>query len=245
MATNTSKDLALNGRNLIKTWEGLRLVGYLCPAGIPTVGYGHTGPEVRVGMHITERQADAFLTADVQWAEGVIERTVDRELTQNQFDALTSLIFNIGEGNWSSSTARRRLNAGDIEGAAAALQWFNKARVNGTLQTLPGLVARRAEEASLFLGSEIAPLTRTQIEEAEPQPQQVSAEGNEVSKLPGITEIITTVSGAGGAVGVVSGFFEKLAPAAQVAISIGIGGGILVGVVFIVRAFVLRKSGQK
>lgn len=236
-------NLALNGRNLIKTWEGLRLVGYLCPAGIPTVGYGHTGPEVRVGMRITEQQAEAFLTEDVQWAEEVIERTVDVPLTQNQFDALTSLIFNIGSGNWSSSTARRRLNAGDYEGAAAALQWFNKARVNGVLTTLDGLVARRAEEAALFLNSAIAPLTTQQVEEAQPQPQQVSAEGNEVSPIATSKEVITTIGGAGTAVGVVSGFFEKLAPAAQVALIIALVAGAGVATYFIIRLIKDRKKG--
>ena len=85
--------LKINGRNIIKRWEGLRLEGYLCPAGVPTIGWGHTGPEVRVGMRITRVKAERLLTADVQWAEEAIERYVTVYLKQHQFDALVPFIY--------------------------------------------------------------------------------------------------------------------------------------------------------
>lgn len=227
---NEDLDLAINGRNLIKKWEGLRLVGYLCPAGIPTIGWGHTGPEVFVGMRISEEQAERYLTEDVQWAERVIERYVTADLNQHQFDALVSFIYNIGEGNFRGSTALRRINAGDVNGAAEAITWWNKARNpnTGQLEVLQGLVNRRAEEAALFRSQPVS-ITAGDIQHdmAEEMPQQVEA--RTPNRTLGTTqEVLTTVGAAGSAATTVGSFFSQLSPIAQVALIVGVF--VIVGV---------------
>lgn len=138
--------------SLIKEFEGLRLNAYLDPVGIPTIGYGLTtgaldGVVVRMGMTITEQEADEFLRRVVEKFSDDIWTHFKRQPTENQFGAMVSLAYNIGTGAFRKSTALRRFNAGDIEGAAEAMKWFNKA--GG--RTLRGLVRRRAAEVKLFL----------------------------------------------------------------------------------------------
>ena len=103
-----------SGRKLIETFEGLRLLAYLDQVGIPTVGYGHTGPDVHLGMTITPEEADEFLAVDLHHAEQVIYNTVHVHLDQNQFDSLASLIFNIGGGAFAKSTVLKPLNQGRL-----------------------------------------------------------------------------------------------------------------------------------
>lgn len=115
-----------------------------------TVGYGHTS-NARHGMSVTEGDAERMLRDDVKPIESLLASTVRAPLNQNEHDALVSLIFNIGEENWKRSTVLRKLNAGDKLAAAQAFEMWNKARVNGELVALDGLVRRRAAEKSLFL----------------------------------------------------------------------------------------------
>ncbi|MBY0423709.1 MAG: lysozyme [Parvularculaceae bacterium] len=138
------------GLNLIKGYEGLRMSAHYAPSEQWTVGYGHTG-SARHGMSVTEGDAERLLRDDVKPIEALLASTVRAPLNQNEHDALVSLVFNIGEENWKRSTVLRKLNAGDKLAAAAAFEMWNKARVNGELVTLDGLVRRRAAEKSLFL----------------------------------------------------------------------------------------------
>ncbi len=140
-----------NGLGLIKLFEGLRLEAYQDIAGIWTIGYGHTGPDVQEGMRISERDAEEILKTDLKSREAAVGRLVKVSLNQNEFDALVSFIFNIGETGFKNSTARARLNGGDRLGAAQALTWWNKATVNGVLREVLGLTRRRASERALFL----------------------------------------------------------------------------------------------
>lgn len=133
------------GLDLIKQFEGLYLKAYRCPAGVPTIGYGHTAG-VAMGQTITQQQADDYLRRDVRQFERAVERQVSVPLTQGQFDALVSFAFNLGEGALAQSTLLRLLNAGDYAGAAAQFDRWNKA--GG--RVLPGLVRRRAAERALF-----------------------------------------------------------------------------------------------
>ena len=133
------------GLDLIKQFEGLYLKAYSCPAGVPTIGYGHTAG-VAMGQSITQQQADDYLRRDVRQFERAVSRLVRVPLTQGQFDALVSFAFNLGEGALAQSTLLRLLNAGDYAGAAAQLDRWNKA--GG--RVLPGLVRRRAAERALF-----------------------------------------------------------------------------------------------
>ncbi len=138
------------GLNLIKGYEGLRMSAYYTPNEEWTVGYGHTA-SARHGMSVSESEAERLLREDVAPIEQVLAETVRAPLNQNEHDALVSLVFNIGVENWKRSTALRKLNEGDRLAAANAFEMWTKARVNGELVALDGLVRRRAAEKSLFL----------------------------------------------------------------------------------------------
>ena len=138
------------GLNLIKGYEGLRMSAHYTPNEEWTVGYGHT-ETARHGMNVTETDAERLLRTDVQPIERLIADTVRAPLNQNEHDALISLIFNIGAENWRRSTVLRKLNEGDKLAAAKGFEFWTRARVNGELVTLDGLVRRRAAEKSLFL----------------------------------------------------------------------------------------------
>lgn len=138
------------GLNLIKGYEGLRMAAHYAPSEQWSVGYGHTHT-ARHGMSVTEADAERLLRDDVKPIEQILAETVRAPLNQNEHDALVSLIFNIGESNWKRSTALRKLNEGDKLGAAQAFEMWTRAKMNGELVTLDGLVRRRAAEKSLFL----------------------------------------------------------------------------------------------
>lgn len=137
------KTLSLTGLVLIKNFEGLRLTAYRCPAGVPTIGYGHT-KGVKMGDTITPDIADVYLLEDVQASvKAVNEYDKIYNFTQCQFDALVSFTFNCGKGNLSKLTAK---GTRDIPTISKKLLEYNKA--NG--KTLTGLVRRRKAEQILF-----------------------------------------------------------------------------------------------
>lgn len=141
------------GIDLIKSFEGCRLKAYKCPAGIWTIGYGHTAG-VSEGMQITQEQADAYLKADLEKYEGYVDKYVDNTLNENQFSALVSFAYNCGAGNLQM-LVRNRTN----EQIAEAITRYNKA--GG--KKLNGLVRRRAAEQQLFLkGSNSASADNTE-----------------------------------------------------------------------------------
>lgn len=132
-------------RALIRQFEGCRLSAYRCPAGIPTIGIGHTR-----GVKMTDRcsvqQADLWLTEDLQDAEAAVSSLVKVPLSQGQFDALVSFVFNLGAGAFKQSTLLKRLNAGlPIAAADEFKRWVNSDGVR-----LQGLVNRRAAEEAMF-----------------------------------------------------------------------------------------------
>lgn len=133
------------GINLIKQFEGLRLTAYKCPAGVYTIGYGHT-KGVKRGMKITEEQATEYLKTDIQASEKSVERWESRyHWAQNEFDALVSFTFNCGATNLNSLLKNGRRTKLQI---AATLPLYRKA--GGKI--LKGLERRRAAEKKLFLG---------------------------------------------------------------------------------------------
>ena len=139
-----------NGLHLTENFEGLRLTAYPDPAthGDPwTIGYGHTGAEVHQGMTITQEQAEEFLMQDVQKVVQTVNSKVHTDLTQNEFDALVDFVFNCGAGNFAGSTLLRKINAGDMEGAALEFEKWTHA--DG--KVMAGLIKRRHAEAVLFL----------------------------------------------------------------------------------------------
>ncbi|MFC3658270.1 lysozyme [Xanthomonas hyacinthi] len=134
----------------MKTSEGCRLVAYLCPAGIWTIGYGHAGKDVYAGLKITQERAEALLVADLAAASTIVRKYVRAPLTAPQEAALVSFVFNVGMARFSGSTLVRRLNQGDYACVPTQIARWNKGTVKGQLVVLPGLVARRAAEAALW-----------------------------------------------------------------------------------------------
>ena len=128
------------GIDLIKQFEGCRLESYVCPAGKLTIGYGHTGPDVKPNMMISQAQAEALLVSDLQRFEKAVEKT-GLDLTQNEFDSLVSFAYNCGEGNMRKLVKNRTL----VE-IAAKITSYNK----GGGKELPGLTKRRKAEQALF-----------------------------------------------------------------------------------------------
>ncbi|HEY3620417.1 MAG TPA: lysozyme [Candidatus Sulfotelmatobacter sp.] len=139
------------GLNLIASSEGLRLNAYRDVAGIWTIGYGHIGG-VGPGMAITEDQALAFLREDLGQAEAAVDAAASSVATDdNQFAAMVSLCFNIGSGNFRTSSVLRLHRAGNPAAAADAFIMWDKAHVNGELKEVDGLKRRRERERELYL----------------------------------------------------------------------------------------------
>ena len=146
------KGISEAGLDLIREFEGLRLTAYLCPAGIPTIGYGHTEgvslADVRQGRTISREEAEELLRQDLVRAERVVSDLVRVELTQARFDALTSFVFNLGRARLARSTLLARVNRGDFAGAEKEFRRW----VYADGKVLSGLVRRRAAEAKIFAG---------------------------------------------------------------------------------------------
>jgi len=134
------------GKSIIKSFEGLRLQAYRCPAGIWTIGYGDTH-NVTPGMVITEQEADERLDARLLEFEEAVSGMAPPFITENQFSALVSFAYNVGASALAGSTMLQKLNAGDIEGAAREFPRWNKS--GG--RVLNGLTRRRNAEKELFL----------------------------------------------------------------------------------------------
>ena len=161
------------GLDAIKHHEGLRLTAYPDPAsgGDPwTIGYGHTR-NVERGQTITKEQAEQFLREDLAWVETCIDRNVVAPLTQGQYDALCSLIFNIGQAAFTKSTLMRLLNQRDYAGAADQFARWNIAAGQVNL----GLTNRRAAERAMFLSD--APPAAAPAPLPPGDPTQYSQEG--------------------------------------------------------------------
>ena len=126
------------GRSLIKTFEGYRGVAYRCPSGVWTIGWGHT---TGVG------QAGEWLKTDLAVAERTVE-AAGLALSQTQFDALVSLVFNIGPGTFNGSTLLRLLRQDTMPRAETEEAWKSWRMAGGTVQK--GLVRRRAAEYTLY-----------------------------------------------------------------------------------------------
>ena len=137
---------------LCKEAESLKLKRYLCPAGVPTIGYGHTGPGARLAV-ITPEKAEELLRQDGEVARLGVIRQIAIPLAPREQAVLMDFTFNLGEGALKGSTLRRLLNSGEpvapVEMAKQLMRW-TKSRVKGQLTELDGLVIRRAREAFMW-----------------------------------------------------------------------------------------------
>jgi lysozyme len=147
--------------------EGERLTAYFDIAGVPTISVGVTdgvtADDVRNKRTITREESQAMFAMALAPRESAVERLCTLKPNQNQFDAMVSLVYNIGEGNaktgggFMHSSVLRLHNVGDFQGAAKAFLLWNKARIAGELQVVKGLADRRARESALYLESVVTP----------------------------------------------------------------------------------------
>ncbi|MGF2878617.1 lysozyme [Acinetobacter johnsonii] len=143
--------VSLFGVDLICGFEGKRLTAYDDGVGVWTIGFGTTvypnGMKVKKGDTCTEAQAKAYMAHDLKKFETAVNNAVTVPLSQNQFDALVSLAYNIGTNAFSKSTLVKKLNANDNRAAADQFDVW----VNAGGKRMQGLVNRRAKEKALFL----------------------------------------------------------------------------------------------
>ena len=201
-----------NGLDLIKSFEGLRLRAYLCPAGKWTIGYGTTGPHVVRGLIITKAKAEEFLEDSLaDFGIGVLSAVKPAKPNQAEFDAMVSLAYNIGLGNFRKSSVVRQFKVGNKAEAAEAFMMWSKAKNprTGRKESLPGLVRRRAAEKQLFLSgaqnrtvtrkvslTRVAQLPESSVVPEAPKPLTRSREiiGGSVVGTGGVLQIINGIT---------------------------------------------------
>ena len=141
--------ISQEGLALIKFFEGCELEAYKCPAGVWTIGYGHT-KDVKEGDRINKDEANHLLEEEMIEYESYVDDMVEVELNQSQYDALCAWVYNLGPSNFGSSTLLKVLNEGKYDEVPQQIKRWNKA--NG--EVLTGLIRRREAEALLFQGKE-------------------------------------------------------------------------------------------
>jgi len=162
---------------LLKKFEGCKLKAYRCPAGICTIGYGHTSaagnPTVVDGLTIRQDQAEAILRSDLVKYETAVHNMVEQSLTQHEFDVLVDFAYNAGVGNLKSSTLLKKVNAGQFDAVPAELMKWTK----GGGKVLAGLVRRRQAESAWWLAHEMVSMTAAaaaEVAEADDQEQRLT-----------------------------------------------------------------------
>jgi GH24 family phage-related lysozyme (muramidase) len=211
------------GLRLIKEFEGFRSKAYVCPAGVLTIGYGHTSaagdPAVVRGMEITNGVAHEILRSDLERFERGVTSLVKVDLDQNQFDVLVSFAFNCGLGNLKKSTLLKRVNAKRFEDVPAELMKWTR----GGGKVLPGLVRRRRAEAEMWqrLGAESESETRSTPDTPTPSKKITQSKEAGAAAVAGgagaiaaAQEVIPAVQQAGG---IISGLSEALGRPAVIA----------------------------
>lgn len=140
-------NISERGLDLIKGFETCQLDAYMpTPEDVPTIGWGHTGPEVVMGLQWTQEQADVALAIDVEKFERCVNKAIREPISQQEFDALCSFAFNVGCQNFQTSTLAKLLNSGDHDKAADEFARWNKQKG----KVLAGLTRRREAERELF-----------------------------------------------------------------------------------------------
>jgi GH24 family phage-related lysozyme (muramidase) len=190
----TSED----GKRRIKRFESLRLKAYLCPAGIPTIGYGCTDgvtiEDVKCGRTCTQVEAEQMFAESLKQFETGVNLAVNLNANQNQFDAMVSLAYNIGLAGFVRSTVLKAHKRGDTASAARAFGLWNKAPISGKLQVVPGLVTRRAQEAALYL----QPTASHSVASLPEMPQDIAPERpmseSRITRGAATAGVITTVA---------------------------------------------------
>jgi len=181
------------GVDHLKKWEGVELEAYQDTGGVWTIGVGHTRG-VTEGMTITEDQAEAFLRQDIGWAEAVVDRYVKVPLTQSQYDILVSFAFNVGEGQFRTSTLLRKLNAGNYD--AVPRQLLRWTYDNG--EYIQGLKNRRIAEAAMWNEAPVEmPVTaKPERRPGKVEPDKGPKARDVVKEDTGIQAVLMAIAGA-------------------------------------------------
>ena len=181
------------GVRRIHASEGFRALAYLCPAGVPTIGYGTTkGVTLEdVGNRvITMAEATRLAALDLMVFEDAVNRLCTVIPTQSQFDAMVSLTYNIGIKGFTNSSVLRAHNRGDFMAAGRAFALFDKARVKGELKVMKGLTRRRAEESAIYLSSLPGPSIEPIPQAVEPESKLTASPINKASAIAGVSAVI-------------------------------------------------------
>lgn len=184
-------DIDESGKKFIEGNEGLRLTAYQDGGGVWTIGYGHTGTDVKAGRTVTVEEAIRLLECDLVSAVTCVNRNVKVGLSQDQFDALVDFTFNVGNGAFMKSTLLRKLNLGDYAGAAAEFEKWD--HDNG--KVVSGLLARRKKERAMFESSSPSHVNAV-LEPPVPSVNPISNTPHTVNWLSdGINEILSIIGG--------------------------------------------------
>lgn len=201
------------GLELIKEFEGFRAKAYKCPAGVWTVGYGHTSaagaPKVGSLTRVTRAEAEEILRNDLQQYEDAVESAVRVELNSNQFSALVSFCYNVGAGAFRSSGVLKAVNKKQWNEVPRRLALWNK----GGGRVLPGLVRRRAAEGALFV-EPVGVSAKRLAEEVQTESRETPDVPKGKSPIQSTTNLAAGAAGAAGTIGVLA---EASAGAARTA----------------------------
>jgi len=208
--------ISQDGINLVKKFEGLHRVqpdgtvsAYRCPAGRYTCGYGAT-KGVRSGTQWSKAYSEKRLIEDLEDHGKAVKKYVQVPLSQGQYDALTSFVFNLGEGNFRSSTLLKKLNQGLYDDVPEQIMRWNKAMVSGKLTALKGLTRRRAAEAAIFSRDALMP-----SDEGGPEMPQKPSAAAPKPLAQSKTMAGVGVAGAATALNEISGQLQGLLPYAD------------------------------
>ena len=181
------------GVRRIHASEGFRALAYLCPAGVPTIGFGTTKDVTAADVGnrvITMAEATRLAALDLAVFEDAVNRLCKVIPTQAQFDAMVSLTYNIGIGAFTNSSVLRAHNRGDFMAAGRAFALFDKARVKGELKVMKGLTRRRAEESAIYLSSLPGPSIEPMPQAVEPESKLTASPINKASAIAGVSAVI-------------------------------------------------------
>ncbi|MCP3400412.1 lysozyme [Bradyrhizobium sp. CCGB20] len=208
------------GLNLIRSFEGLFLTAYYCPAGVLTIGYGHTNmdgvePRVVKGMKITQEQAEDILRRAIVPYENAVKRLVKVPLTQSEFDALVSFAYNCGIYNLEKSTLLRKLNKGDYDCVPTELMKYVTAKTKKGRVTLAGLVRRRKAEGAMWaltkhLGMLKGATTGEPVEAGDESDEEPMAQDVAAPPTGSVEKTIATVTSAAPVLSFMAGIDWKI-----------------------------------
>lgn len=209
-------DLRVNqkGLELIKEFEGFRSKAYLCPAGVWTVGYGHTSaagePKVGRMTSVTKAEAEKILRNDLVQFEQAVDAAVRVELNSNQFSALVSFCYNVGAGAFRSSSVLKAVNKKQWNEVPRRLALWNK----GGGRVLPGLVRRRAAESTLFM-EPVGVAARKLGNEERIESRETPDAPKGKSMAQSTTNVAAGIAGAAGTIGIAADISSGAARTAE------------------------------